>query len=167
LRMSKNKLIIFLVVSLAFNMAVLAVFAFHRLGEESEGSVYCDHQQCRMFARNFGLHPSRVDRFATEMSRFREDEIRLRGRIREARMDLMGLFQSSSPDSAKIIKQVDQISELQGELEKIMIRRLLRVNSVLSDSERVKFHRILMHRMRGERHPHPRGRKIGGSHEEF
>ncbi len=170
--MKKNKLLVFLIISLAFNLAVLGVFAFHRFSNDgserlSGGDDQCDSHVCRQFARNFGLPHASAERFATEMGRHREDEQRLRRKIGDARMELMSLFHEQKPDSVAIEEKVEEISGLQGELEKIMIRRLLRVNSVLSDSERVRFNRILMRRMCGERPHRPPHIGRGGRDEEL
>ena len=165
--MKNKRLAIFLIISLAFNMAVLGVFLAHWLREDSGGESYCDPQQCRTFARRFGLNPPTAERFSTEMSRFRKDERKLRAGISESRMELMELLHSPEPDSGMIDRKVEEISELQGELEKIMVRRLLRVNSVLSDSEKVRFHRILRRRMCRDRPPHPPVLERGGNCEEL
>jgi len=170
--MKKNKLLVFLIISLAFNLAVLGVFAFHRFSGESSESIsedpaHCDPHLCRRFARDFGLPHASAERFATEMGRYREEEKGLRRRIGNSRMQLMSLFNDKKPDSVAIEEKVEEIAGLQEELEKIMIRRLLRVNSVLSDSERVRFNRILMRRMCGERPHHPPFIGRGGRDEEL
>jgi Spy/CpxP family protein refolding chaperone len=165
--MLRNKLAVILVISLAFNLAVLIVFAANLLDSEEESYRYCDPHVCRAFARRFGLRPSAADSFAMEMNRYREEEEELREEIMKARIELMDLFHSPEPDSNAIDSRVEKISELQGELEKIVVRRLLRANSVLSDSEKVRFHRILRRRMHMDRKQHPPVFNRGGRCEEF
>ncbi len=165
--MKRSSRSIFLIISLAFNLAVVTVYAVNRLDNEAERKSSCDHHNCRSFARSFGLPLSSAERFAEEMGRFSEDERKLRSSIMEARIELMDLFRAAPPDSEAIESKVEEISGLQGELEKIIVKRLLRANSVLSPSEKERFHRILMRRMCRELPSHHPLFERGGSCEEL
>lgn len=175
--MSKNKLTVALVISLSFNVAVLSVFGYlyfsnrANSGDVSEtaGNTACDPYRCSRFARSFGLHPEKVERFTAEMSSYGEEESELRYSIMESRHRLMDMLHGKEPDEAEVMKQIDEISGLQGKLEKILAKRLLRVNSVLSVSERERLHTLLRNRMgpgmRGNgclKPPRPAKRRAGG-----
>ncbi len=158
--MTSRSLKFVLIISLAFNIAVFAVFSIlffsqRVTSEESEaldGKRVCDPSRCVEFARRFGLKPGKAERFASEMSGFGEEERAIRIAIIEARGQLMDLLRETPQNEDEIMKKVDRISSLQGRMERMLVRRLLRVNSVLSESERERLHRHLMHRMgRGPR----------------
>jgi hypothetical protein len=159
--MKGNKLTVLVILSLAFNVAVLAVFGFfllHRDVDEQESTLheyrFCPGpRKCRHFAGRFGLNSGRADSFVTEMNKFSGEEKKIENRITEKRFELMELLHESQPGEKALMKMVDEISGLQSELEKILVRRLLHVNSLLSEAERAKFHKMLLHRMGMRRGP--------------
>ncbi|MDZ7861041.1 MAG: hypothetical protein U5O15_10340 [Candidatus Krumholzibacteriota bacterium] len=153
--MNRNKLSILVIISLAFNVAVLAVFGYFILRPDSGDAVSVLNRSpecpgprtCRHFARRFGLHPEKADSFVVEMSKFTGEERKIEDRIAKARIELIELLQGSQPDEEELMLKVDEISSLQNGLEKILVRRLLRVNSLLSKSEKERFNKLLFHRM--------------------
>jgi len=174
--MKSNKLVVLVIISLAFNVAVLAVFVFFLVHNDADEPEFAYHPPrscgdpllCRHFAGKFGLHPERADSFASEMNKFGGEEKELEGRITEARFELMELLHETQPDEKVLMKKVGEIADLQGELEKILVKRLLQVNSLLSNSERTRFHKLLKRRMGIRRGPrnclpqHPEAPKVGG-----
>ena len=179
--MKGSKLTVLVILSLAFNVAVLAVFGFfllHRDADEPEADLHAYRlcpgpRVCRHFAGRFGLNSGRADSFVTEMNKFGGEEKKIEDRITEKRFELMQLLHESQPDENALMKIVDEISGLQGELEKILVSRLLRVNSLLSKTERAKFHKMLLPRMRMRRGPepflptHPKSRKKEEKSEDY
>ncbi len=173
--MKRSKLTALIIISLAFNVAVLSVFGFfllHHHDDEPEfdfhkGKTCPGPRGCRHFARRFGLHPEKADSFAVEMNKFSGEEKELED-IREARFELMELLRESEPEEKALMNKVGEISNLQGELEKILVKRLLHVNSLLSKSERGRFHKLLRRRMGMRRRPetflppHPEILREGG-----
>lgn len=168
--MTNRSLKLFLIVSLVFNIAVLTVFSIlffsqRVTSEENQtfnGRRICDPRRCVNFARRFGLEPEKAERFASAMADFSEEERALRMKIIETRGQLMDLLRESPPKEDEIMKKVDRISSLQGRMEKILVGRLLRVNTVLSEPERERLHRHLMHRMGGASHGGGRRRRFPG-----
>ncbi|HMA77233.1 MAG TPA: periplasmic heavy metal sensor [Candidatus Krumholzibacteriaceae bacterium] len=153
--MNRNKLTVLVIISLAFNVAVLAVFGYFILRPDNGGGVSVLNRppacpgprRCRHFARKFGLHPEKTDSFVVEMSKYTGEERKIEDRIAKARIELIELLQQSQPDEEELMLKVDEISSLQNELEKILVRRLLQVNSLLSKSEKERFNKLLFHRM--------------------
>jgi hypothetical protein len=174
--MKRSKLTALIIISLAFNVAVLSVFGFfllHHGDNEPEFGFHPDKscpgpRECRHFAKKFGLHPERADSFAIEMNKFSGEERELEDRITKARFELMEILRESQPEEKALMNKVGEISNLQGELEKILVKRLLHVNSLLSKSERGRFHKLLQRRMGMRRRsktflpPHPETLREGG-----
>ncbi|MCK4236695.1 MAG: periplasmic heavy metal sensor, partial [Candidatus Krumholzibacteria bacterium] len=80
-----------------------------------------------------------------------------RSKLREARRELMDLLDTEEPDEKAVLKKVEEISGLQGELEKLLVQRLLRSRSILDHEESKRFLRLIRRRMgHGSRRHHPR-----------
>ncbi|MBN1886191.1 MAG: periplasmic heavy metal sensor [Candidatus Krumholzibacteriota bacterium] len=147
-----NRLVgVLLVLSLAFNLAVAASLGWLWISRERETGDSAPHVSapdpcgpaCRMLSRRMGLRGERAELVHRIMGQSLETTRDLRERIGADRRRLVVLLTGDEPDSAAIMQTVDDISTLQGELEKVLVERLMKVRSVLDESEMHIFHRML------------------------
>jgi Spy/CpxP family protein refolding chaperone len=158
--MGRDRLKIALVVSLAFNLAVISafVYGFARKGAPDDFSrpragagPNASAGECCRFARQMGLPRARAARFSQLMTARSKEMVELRGRLQRARRELVELIDVQPPDEQRIRAKVDEISAIQGEIEKRLVTRLLSVNRILQPEERQRF----MHLIRGRCMPCP------------
>ena len=148
--MSENSLKVALILSLAFNVAVVGavVYGFARRpgpgggplrGRDTEtvGGRYAH------LCRGIGVPQERMTRFSRVMWRSSEEMSGTRMRLETARGELMELLRAPEPDSAAVMAKVDEISALQGELEKKLVGRLLKASEVLQPEERGRLMRLI------------------------
>lgn len=148
--MRKDYLKIALVISLVFNAAVVAAFAYGltrrsysraRMPREfiHEPFSYHGHR----FARRIGVPEERAARFACAMRDTSGEMQELRASLQRKRRELIDLLEKTEPDKASVIAKIDEIVRLQGDLEKAVISRLLDAKSVLTDRERARLMTML------------------------
>ena len=161
--MNNGRLKLVLMISLAFNLAVLAALIFgwvqSRRFEERRVTRTEDFrrpfaERGRRFARHLDLAPEKeahLDRIFTE-NRSMADS--LHTRLREARRELMDLIWREEPDEDAVMKKVEEISGMQGELEKLLVKGLLRTGEVLDREERERLSHLIMRKMQSMRSGH-------------
>jgi Spy/CpxP family protein refolding chaperone len=149
---ARDSLKIALIVSLAFNIAVVGAFAYGFArrpspehfgpppgclpGEPFSGRVH-------MFARQIGMPGERAARFSHMMADTSGGMADLRVKLQKARGELIELMSAPQPDEKAILAKVDEVSALQGHLERGLVERLLRVSATLDPQEREKFIRAI------------------------
>jgi Spy/CpxP family protein refolding chaperone len=154
--MSRDGLKIALIVSLAFNMAVVGALAYG-FARRTASDRFCPPPGrgvppdsfgggCGRFAREIGVPRERAARFSHMMADTSGGTQETRGRLQRARGELIELMSVSKPDEKSIMAKVDEISALQGELEKRLIQRLLGASSTLDAKERERFMRAIRFR---------------------
>lgn len=152
--MNRDVLKIALILSLAFNIAVVGALAYGFV-RKSAPENYCSMQgrgappdsfgrECRHFARDIGVPHERAARFSRVMADTSGGMRETRSRLQKARAELVALLGAERPDEKSIMAKVDEISGLQGELEKRLVRRLIDASSTLDPAERER----LMHVVR-------------------
>jgi hypothetical protein len=150
--MSRDSLKIALVLSLAFNAAVIGAFAYGvicRRGCEKFGvALRCGPGdpvggRCVRLGRQIGMPRERAMRFSRIMADSAEGMKDLRGDLQKARGELVALIGASEPDEEAIMAKVDEISAMQGQLERRLIHRVLGVSSTLKPEERDRFMRMI------------------------
>ncbi len=148
--MSANSLKTALVLSLAFNAAVAGavIYGFaHRPdpGEPRRPLPNADfaRARCSRLCESVGVPADRVALFTHAMASSSQDMSETRARLFEARRELGELLRAAEPDERAIMAKVDEISGIQGELEKALVARLLRASSVLTPEERAKLMQIV------------------------
>ena len=146
--MSSWKLKAALIISLLFNVAVLGTIAVHgRYYSERDKKaeiLNCNSKEtCRIqshhLAKGIGLCDSKTVHVELEMLKSHTFEEKVRKNIDQERNGLLMLFHEDSPDTLEIMKRVERISALQGDLEKAIVRKLIRSHSVLDPEERQRF----------------------------
>jgi Spy/CpxP family protein refolding chaperone len=159
--MSRDSLKIALVLSLAFNLAVIGAFVYGFVRSPAPECFVPPPPgapadsfggRCSHFARQIGLPRDKAARFSRLFTNSSDEMLELRGRLQEARTELVELISVPTPDEKMVMAKVDEISAIQGELEKRLITRLLSVNAILQPEERER----LMYLIRCRCMPCPR-----------
>jgi len=130
---------VLLILSLVFNIAVLATIVFqwtslsrmkdlHIRRPDRETSI---GHRCRRLANRIDLPREKSDRFEKIMTGSEEETRAIRERLHETRGELLGLMWESEPREEAVIAKVDEVVALQGELERLLVRRLLEARSIL------------------------------------
>lgn len=173
--MSNRLVAILLVLSLAFNLAVAASLGWiWATRDRGPGIDAPPHEAldpcgpaCRVLSRRMGLRGERAELVHRIMGESADRTRELRIEIGTKRRRLAGLLTSDAADSAEIMQTVDEISSLQGELEKTIVERLMNVRAVLDEDEMRHLHRMIGGPAAGSRrspgHPgHRRHSETGG-----
>lgn len=153
--MRRDGLAIALVVSLAFNAAVLGAFAYGSL-RRPRPPEYCPAPAARApepfgahgrrIARHIGVPRERMMHFVRVMEDSSSETAGVRGELRRVRGELIALIEASEPDEGAIMAKVEEVSRLQGDLEKRVVGRLLHARTVLTGEERARFMHLIRHR---------------------
>lgn len=150
--MSGDKLKIALVLSLAFNVAVIGAFTYgivrgigsERFGPPPGGGPGDPFgRRTVRFARQMGIPHERALHFSRLMADSTEGMRDLRKDLQQARGELVALIGASEPDEKAIMAKVDEISAIQGRLERRLIHRVLGASSTLRPEERERFMRMI------------------------
>jgi Spy/CpxP family protein refolding chaperone len=156
--MKRDSLKIALVLSLAFNAAVIGAFAYglvrgnapERLGMHPKfGPGDPFGGRTARFARQIGMPHERAMRFSRVMADSSEGMKDLRDNLQKARRELVTLIGAPEPDEKAIMAKVDEISAIQGQLERRLIHRVLGASSTLRPEERERFMRMIRMRCGG------------------
>ena len=148
--MKRDVLKIALVVSLVFNAAVIGAFAygFARRPAPPEDcpapEQFASHGG--RIARHIGVPRERTMRFVRVMADSSRETAGIRSALRSARGELIVLIEAGEPDESAIMAKVDEVSRLQGDLEKRVVARLLDARTVLTHEERARFMHLIRHR---------------------
>ena len=140
--MSKRTLKAILVVSLAFNLAVVATVAVGYAIRESgsagqtagEGKIPIDDYG-KYLSKGIGLSGKKAKCFEDVMAGTNEEADGIKTKLEKERDDLFHLLQVIEPDEQAIMEEVEAISILQGQLEKLLVQRLLDSREVLEPEE--------------------------------
>jgi Spy/CpxP family protein refolding chaperone len=140
--MSKRTLKAVLVISLAFNLGVVATVAVGYVVRESasesrsveDGKIPIDDHG-REISKCIGLTGKQAKCFEDVMAGTNEDAAGIKAELEKERDDLFHLLQAAEPDKDAIMTKVDSISVLQGNLEKLLVKRLLDSRAVLEPEE--------------------------------
>ena len=157
-----------LILSLVFNVAVLATITFHwtsmsrikdRHIRRPDREATIGHR-CRNLASRIDLPPEKSERFEEIMTASEEETRATRERLHEARRELIELMWESEPREEAVFEKVDEVVALQGELERILVRRLLDARSILDPDEAMRLHKHMERRMGTLMHPETRPRRV-------
>ncbi|MCK4549553.1 MAG: periplasmic heavy metal sensor [Candidatus Krumholzibacteria bacterium] len=141
--MSKRSLKAILVVSLAFNLAVVATVAVglvSRDGKTGNSALKKDadipiDDHGRQLSESLGLSGEQARCFEQVMAEKSDKAKKIREKLEKERQDLFHLLQEKTPDEQAIMARVDSIAGLQGDLEKFLVKRLIDSRMVLSPEE--------------------------------
>ena len=137
--MSKRTLKAILVVSLAFNLAVVATVAVGYAVRDSSqsdarGNVPIDDHG-KQLSQCLGLSGEQAKCFEDVMTETSREAGEIKAELERERDDLFHLLQEKEPDEKAIMAKVGSISVLQGQLEKLLVKRLLDSREVLEPEE--------------------------------
>lgn len=141
--MSKRALKAILVVSLAFNLAVVATVAVGLAFRDGNTGNSALEKGAEIPVDDHGKHLSQCLGLSGEQEKCFEDVIagtsdkarKIKVELEEERKDLFHLLQEKEPDEKAIMVRVESIAVLQGDLEKLLVKRLVDLRSVLEPKE--------------------------------
>ena len=166
--MSKRMLKILLILSLAFNLAVIAALVYaYTSGRRQSLTEYSPsssnesivRRRCQRIAKALGLSGDHMALFEKRFMEFSSKREELRKMLMEERDELAEMLSAPESDMASIEKKIDRISQIQAELEKLDVRRLLQLKEVLTPEQKNAFMQMLRCRM-GQRENCPRMRRM-------
>ncbi len=167
-----NKWKAIVIISLTFNVAVVCALVFgmaYRARFDGE-RPYRDYgapgrTRGMHLGRRMGLPPDKMDQVGRIFDELRDESAELQEKLGTARGELVDLMHAENPDESAVMEKIEEISAIQGEIEKLLVRRLLRVNDILSPEERERFLQLLRRRMHPgfRRHMRESGRHPGGT----
>jgi ferredoxin len=156
--MSRDGLKIALVLSLAFNVAVIGAFVYGLIGgpvperfarQHVSGPRDAFGGRGARLARQIGVPHERAMHFSRIMADSAEGMQDLRESLQRTRGELVELIGASEPDETAIMAKVDEISAMQGQLERKLIHRVLGASSTLRPNERERLMRMIRVRCGG------------------
>jgi Spy/CpxP family protein refolding chaperone len=169
-----GKLKALLVVSLAFNLSVLAALTYGWVRHSQTGRAPLRHEReldridrrCRRLADRISLPGDKAEHLERIMVGEEEEHKLIRDRLHEARGELFEMVWADEPDEQAVMEKVEEVAKLQGELEKLFTQRLLKARSILDPEEEKRFHDHMMRRMDrlfgDEKRPHRYPHRDGG-----
>lgn len=163
--MKSSKLKVALIISLAFNLAVVAALVVgwyrkpqldHRgkIHRETNGEAW--RGRTRRLARHLQLPQDKAERLDSIGGVHSEGVTEIRTRLRQVREELFILLEQEEVLDEDIVEKVNEISELQGELEVQLVKKLLAIRSILSPEERERFLQLMKRHEGSPRHGPPR-----------
>ena len=151
---SKWKILI--IGSLVFNFAVLGTLAFglvhrtqfrRRMHVAERPPHLTMEARCNHLARHMRLPCDKAECFEMMMVESNEQAVELKKSLWKARDELMELLEMDEPDRDAVMGKVEEISTIQGELEKLLVQGLLQTYTILDREERIKLLNLLKRRM--------------------
>lgn len=151
----------FLILSLVFNIAVIATLAFglFRMSRVEQRPAHRRYDtkemmgpRCRRLAEYMELPREKTVHFERIMTGSEERIDSVRTRLREARGQLFELMWAEEPQNDAVLEKVDEVAALQGELERLLIMRLLDARKILDPEEEERFIRHMRNRMEPPSH---------------
>lgn len=133
-----------LIVSLAFNLAVAATVAAGwasrgeapaRTAGAGDGARMPIDDHGRHLSRCIGLSARSAKCFEDAMTASSAEAKKVKADLELHRERFLRLIESDRPDEERIMKEVEAIALRQGELEKLLVKRLLDSRSVLEPDE--------------------------------
>ena len=156
-----------MIISLIFSIAVIStlVFGFIRMSRIEERSRRKYHtretvgRRCRSLAEDMGLSREKAARFERIMTGPEGKSDSVRAQLRETRGELFELIWSETPRYEDVMRKVDEVAALQGELERLLVGSLLEARSILDPEEEERFFKHMRSRMKGLPHHERRSPK--------
>lgn len=143
--MKKKLLLVLLAVSLAFNLAVLITFGHHSMMRRSfekgpEGaSVFFKDK----FKKTLGLSDQQAELMEKERSEMKKAMQPLRDGLQKKREELFALIDEENVDNAKVDKLIGEISSLQADIEREVVKHSIGIRKNMTPEQRVKFNEFL------------------------
>lgn len=144
-----------MIISLFFNVAVIGtlIFGLARMSRIEERPRRKHHtreavsRRCRNLAEDMGLSREKAVRFERIMTASEGRADSVRARLREVREELFELIWAETPQYEDVMRKVDEVAALQGELERLLVGSLLDARSILNPDEEARFFRHMRNRM--------------------
>jgi len=163
--MNSSKLKVALIISLIFNLTVVAALVvgwYRKPHRDIRGRIHREagdeawRGRTRRLARHLQLSDEKAERLDSIGGVHSEEVTEIRTRLREARRELFTLFEQEEASDEEILQKVNEISELQSELEVQLVKKLIAIRSILSPEERERFLQLMKRHEHSRRHGPPR-----------
>lgn len=150
--MNGSKLKVALIISLVFNLAVVAALVVGwyrkpyreyrgRIHREANGETW--RGRTRRLAHHLQLSDDKAERLDSIGGVHSEEVTEIRTLLKQVREELFVLMEQEEASEEEILQKVNEISELQGELEVQLVKKLLAIRSILSPEERERFLQLM------------------------
>jgi Spy/CpxP family protein refolding chaperone len=149
-----------LIVSLAFNAAVIGTMGFHWLRVKGfHHRPMNEHARVMRMKKTLGLNDEQVKLMEENRSKLDAEIAPLQERLQTKRKEMLTLLESEPAYGPKVEKAIAEISALQGDIEKAVIRNSFSVKTILTPDQQKKFREFME---RGFRRMRPgEGRHFG------
>ena len=138
--MKKKLILILLAVSLAFNLAVIGTFGHHFMMRNmfgrgpGEGPLH-KHALGKML----GMSDAQVQLMEKDREEMRKLMQPMREELQKNREELFALVDADNVDTVKVDAIVNQISTLQGKIEKTLVSHSIKIRKNMTSEQRKKF----------------------------
>lgn len=147
----RNKLLVLvLVLSLAFNAAVIGALVYHfRRGLPATLTGPWGPAENSLRDGDVRLNQKQAESIGLLRDELEKETYPIRSRMYACRQELFELLQADPPDSAAIDARIDEINALQRRMQTTVVGYMLREKEILDEDQR----RIFFGRMRGRMCP--------------
>ncbi|MEJ2010380.1 MAG: Spy/CpxP family protein refolding chaperone [Acidobacteriota bacterium] len=114
-----------------------------------------DNQQ---FRTEVNLTDDQASRLRQLVTNTEKSNIETRAKMATARIDLRQLLMTDKPDQDAVMKKVQEISDLRGQMMKTSVQALLEAKTILTPEQQTKIRQFIQNRFRGRGWRHSRGR---------
>ena len=140
--MMKNKwLYIILILSLGLNLGIFLRVGYHLLNKAASGNRLCGEYKWHTspLSRKLNLNEEQTKTIQSYQKEMEIDSLAIRNGLSQKRQALMALIKSGTLDEKIVDTRVNDISSLQGQLEKKVIQHLIKIHKVLTPEQLAKF----------------------------
>ena len=148
--MKKRIFILALVLLCIINITALATLSYNRWIKPQRLETEAERSAWEALEIKIDLKPSQMERMQGLRLSLEEDVETLRQQMEEKRLRLIDEIKNPSPDLNHIDTIVDELSELQGEVQKKTIRNLLKDKELLNPGQQERYFSIFEKHVRGQ-----------------
>jgi Spy/CpxP family protein refolding chaperone len=149
--MKKRIVILAIVLLCIINITALATLSYNRWikPQRWEGEME-QAAEWEALEIKINLKPNQIQRMQGLRLSFEEEVETLRQQMEEKRLQLIDEVKNPSPDLKYIDRVVDELSELQGEVQKKTIRNLLKDKELLTPGQQERYFSMFEKYMQGQ-----------------
>ena len=143
--MKKKLLLVLLAVSLAFNLAVIATFGHHWMmrkcfAKNPEGGPMFFNPK---FEKSLGLTDKQAEFLEKDRAEMKKIMEPMRDELRNKREELFTLIDEEKVDNAKVDKLIGEISSMQANIEREVVKHSIGIKQNMTPEQRAKFKEFL------------------------
>ena len=147
--MKNRKIVLALILSLAFNVAFLGTLGYRswKKGRFPRSHSYREREDRRYFHEKLKLAPEQKQHLEQIRKEFSPRIKPIRIDLIQRRRALANLLIEDMPDSLEIERQLRDIGKLQMDIEREVVHQLLREKDILPQEERERYLNMIARRM--------------------